>query len=395
MKFEDYKQIVRGKRNNITLVLKVTNDCPLRCTYCYHFYKNKEDMSLEMPIELLKESIVKMCLPFKEVNIHVHGGEPLSLPNEKLEEIFKFISEYRDAVKDYQKVFPAVQTNLCFYDDEKKKLIEKYQIGLSTSFDGIYHDKTRNLDVEEGINKLNGIKEKGIINVVTKDMLGKFDEQMETFEKIKNSTVMSNAVFPYCCPSESRLHPGDYADYVIKRFEYQFNNNKDFSWDTLRYFNAVVYDGKGLDCFCSYCLNSIYTINPSGVIQGCDVRHEDIYYYGNIRDIEKYEDIFELEGYQKFEKATYEVINRCSNCEAFKYCRGGCFNRVVVDEETNCIARDAYCYDIKKLIAYYKEFFAKYDNDINKLPERLRHTRIMLDKECKDKQDFYSKGENK
>lgn len=388
--FEEYQKIVRRKRVNVTLVLKVTNKCPLNCTYCYHFHNNPEDMSQDMDIELFKEAILKIAPSFEQVNIHIHGGEPLSLPGEKLEELFKFVNDYREAVKDYQEVYPAVQTNLCFYDDEKAKLFEKYQIGLSTSFDGIYNEETRGVDIQNTIDKLNGIEKKGIINVVTKEAIDQFDQQMETFGKLKDATVMSNAVFPYCCPDKSKLEPGDYANYVIKRFEYQLENNIKPSWDTLRYFNSVIHEGKGVDCFCSYCLNSIYTVNPSGRIQGCDVRHEDEYFFGNVKDICNHNDIFELEGYKRFEKITYDLMVRCSECDCYQYCKGGCFNRTMVNKDSS-LSKDSYCYDIKMMINYFKDFFNKYDNDPNKLPSLLQGSKGVLLEECKDKKDFYEK----
>lgn len=383
MNYEEYSNYVRKDRANATVVLKVTNKCPLRCKYCYHFADKSLDVNKDMPIELVKEAILKLCPPYKQVHIHIHGGEPLSLPNEQLEEIFKFINDYKMAVKDYQSVFPAVQTNLLFFDDEKKELLKKYEIGLSTSFDGICSKETRNIDVEAYINKLNNVDNKGVINVVTNETISHFDEQMETFDRLGNTTVMSNAVFPFCCPDESKLRPGEYADYIIKRFEYQLNNDKPFSFDTIRYFATVALNGKGVDCFCSLCLNSIFTVDVNGNIKGCDVRYEDIYQYGNISEINNVYDIFQLEGYQKFEKATFEVVDRCQKCEYFNYCHGGCFNRVVVN--ANKLSKDFYCYDIKIMIDYFIKFFEKYDNKIENLPEKLRKTLSMSEKYAKEK----------
>ena len=385
LELEQYQKIVRKQRDNITLVMKVTNKCHLNCKYCYHLHNATEDLNADMDINLFKESILKICPPFKSVNLHIHGGEPLTLPVETLEEIFKFVDNYREAVKDYQKVYPAIQTNLTLLTDEKKALLEKYSIQLSTSFDGYYNKETRNLDVEKSIDRLNNVDlpNKGVINVVTRETCGHFEEQMEIFDKIKNTTVMSNPVFPFCCPDESKLEPGQYADYVIKRFEYQLENDKNFSWDTLRYLSSVVNEGVGCDCFCSYCLNSIFTISPSGRIRGCDVRYEDIFFYGNIRDINNFNDIYNLEGYQKFEKATLEHVNRCSDCEYYKYCKGACFNRSVVINN-DIISKDYYCYDIKLIIQYFIDFFKEYDNDPSKLPKRLQNLNRGLMKALND-----------
>ena len=52
---DDFRNIVREKRGNCTLVLKVTNVCHLNCKYCYHLYENTEDMTKKMDIETFKE----------------------------------------------------------------------------------------------------------------------------------------------------------------------------------------------------------------------------------------------------------------------------------------------------------------------------------------------------
>lgn len=369
LNYDEFRTI-NTTRTRTTLVLKITNRCPQKCDYCYHLYNNSEDLNKEMDIKTLKEALLKIAPAFGSVDIHLHGGEPLTVNKEKLEEIFKFVSEYRESQKDKQKVCVAIQTNLLLLDEDHVKLFKKYNISVSTSYDGKITDEIRHYSHNDFLNKLDILDGKcGIINVVTKKTIENSTEHIHDLAKQFESPVLCNPVFPFCCSPADRLEPGQYSKYIIERFEYMVENNIKPSWDVMRYFKPVV--GGPRDCFCDICLNSIFTITPSGNIKGCDVRNDKEWIYGNLSEINNVYDIYQLPGYVNFEKMYHKYYNSCKKCDYFKYCKGGCLNRVTLFD--NQFGKESYCYDIKILIQYFIDYYEKHNNNIDNLPEILKN----------------------
>ena len=79
-------------RKTITLVVKVTHLCNLKCDYCFYLNKNYISSSSEsLDINRFKEILLKTSKISENINIVFHGGEPLLMP-----------IEYYNKVLDYQ-----------------------------------------------------------------------------------------------------------------------------------------------------------------------------------------------------------------------------------------------------------------------------------------------------
>ena len=61
--------------DNITVIMKPTNQCNLRCKYCYHA-DNGYDKE-KMTDQVLEKAIAVTAPFFKRVEYNWHGGEPL------------------------------------------------------------------------------------------------------------------------------------------------------------------------------------------------------------------------------------------------------------------------------------------------------------------------------
>ena len=61
--------------DNITVIMKPTNQCNLRCKYCYHA-DNGYDKE-KMTDQVLEKAIAVTAPFFKKVEYNWHGGEPL------------------------------------------------------------------------------------------------------------------------------------------------------------------------------------------------------------------------------------------------------------------------------------------------------------------------------
>lgn len=125
------------------MVIHVSNDCNLRCTYCYAaggaYGSNRCIVSLEM----LEKILDKFYGYFDEIkNIQIFGGEPLfNMP------AIQFICEYarkKSKERGFETGFGLV-TNGTLINDAFIELVEKYHINVTVSYDGDYtvNDFTR------------------------------------------------------------------------------------------------------------------------------------------------------------------------------------------------------------------------------------------------------------
>ncbi|HEX5982892.1 MAG TPA: radical SAM protein [Solirubrobacterales bacterium] len=124
-------------------VLKISKQCNLRCTYCYE-YEELGDRE-RMPIERLERFFAGLADWYRQEEIRyplrfvLHGGEPLLLPDEYLQE---FAAAQRRHLGAGEVPFSTtLQTNLTRIDAGRLRLLEELGIGLGISFDVFGEDR--------------------------------------------------------------------------------------------------------------------------------------------------------------------------------------------------------------------------------------------------------------
>ena len=139
--------------NNVKLlVLWTTNDCNLRCKYCYAKAGTKKDY---MDFETAKRIIE--TIPNDNFKIQLAGGEPLLN--------FSLIENMHDYIrKERPKVNLQMQSNGTLITEKIAKSIKKMNIAMGISLDG-------NIDINENLrgktlDTINGIKLLGKENVM-------------------------------------------------------------------------------------------------------------------------------------------------------------------------------------------------------------------------------------
>lgn len=163
-------------------IIHLTNNCNLRCKYCY---QNKSEN--EISFDNIKKLIDKEIEQKRDyVVITFYGGEPLLKKNL----IYKTV-EYIKSKKSKTKFYYGITTNGTLIDDEFLKLIKKNNFcNIAYSFDG--NEKTQNLNrvtidnkptfdiVQRNAVKLLKLK-KDIIAmvVVTKNNIGNLEENIK------------------------------------------------------------------------------------------------------------------------------------------------------------------------------------------------------------------------
>ena len=122
--------------DTFTLELKVSDQCSLRCVYCYETFTDKY-----MTEETFNEALPKIIdmmerAGTKKLNVSFFGGEPLLNF-----ELIKYATKILKRLPiDVQLV---IITNMTEIDDEKVKWIKENGVGVSWSFDGMTTSSTR------------------------------------------------------------------------------------------------------------------------------------------------------------------------------------------------------------------------------------------------------------
>ena len=212
----------------ITLILKVTDGCNLRCKYCS--IGEKSDHFNIMNVDTMKSAgdfAVKFAKEKNDNNINIilHGGEPTIIRFTEYESFCEYLLKtYKDILFKF-----SLQTNGYHFTEDFISFLKKYDINVGVSIDGNekVHDKSR-VDIngngtfdkiKQNIIKLieNEICVSGLV-VVTKDLL-KEDLSYLNFFNYYDINLKINPLLNYgeaTNDSSMWLECGDYSEYLKK-----------------------------------------------------------------------------------------------------------------------------------------------------------------------------------
>lgn len=129
----------------INLVMNISQDCNLRCKYCFastgHYKGKRTLMSQEIADKTLRW-FFNQAKQSKVLNLHLFGGEPLmNIP------LVEYIVEKCKKLEEEfsKKIFINICTNGTILNEKLLKLIKDNEIGMQISIDGpkAVHDKYR------------------------------------------------------------------------------------------------------------------------------------------------------------------------------------------------------------------------------------------------------------
>jgi len=144
-------------------IMNMTNDCNLRCRYCYaDAGSSRAKMTLDTAMNVIEQGL---SLPNRRLHILFHGGEPLL----NLDCIIEICNRVQALQTDKRITF-AIQTNGTLLNDDTVTFLKEAQIRVGLSFDGCSeaHNRLR-------VDKLGKSVWKRIIKVIS--LLKKHDVQ--------------------------------------------------------------------------------------------------------------------------------------------------------------------------------------------------------------------------
>ena len=137
--------------DNITFV--VTDDCNLRCRYCYETHKKANDMTIETALAGVDFFFDKWKHRYDRVIFDFVGGEPF-VRMDLLNKVIPYMLEKFNNQSEWKSIIFSFSTNgTCFADPAVREFIEKYHdyLSVGVSLDGCkaIHDLNRNNSFDE------------------------------------------------------------------------------------------------------------------------------------------------------------------------------------------------------------------------------------------------------
>ena len=341
----------------LTLILKGTNACNLRCAYCS--LGEKEQFSI-MSEKKMSDALIwfaQYAKQRKEATISVifHGGEPMLIsPKQYRTCIDRLLEKYADLEIRFH-----IQTNGTILTEEYLQLIKEYDIKVGASLDGsaYVHDMQRKTVHQQKTyeiiwKNILHMKKEGIsvsaLMVLTKIAM---ETDLSYLNKLCEMDIPLK-INPLLQIGEAKNHTelalelGDYSRYLIGVYEYLLQNDLHVNISPIEeIFQGIFSDSTPKGCtFNAECCKHFLCINQDGDIYPCG-RFADIEIckLGTIEiGIEKQEQYKDL-----LEQRKTCLLEKCRNCIYLKYCNGGC-NAYLKTEESAIL-----CEEYQRIFSYF------------------------------------------
>jgi uncharacterized protein len=325
----------------MTVVMKATRLCNLRCTYCHSWAEGPDQtMSFQVLARTIRETTGTQGV--RALSYYWHGGEVTLLKPKFFRKMIWLQQQFK---QPGQRISNLIQTNATHMTDEWLDFLSALHMGVGISLDGPpeLHDKRRRtVDsepsshlVREGIQKLRsrGIPF-GVLMVVDEDV-ARYDPSalLQFFidvgvDRVEFLNVVPENVFESGRPHGRYLPLPEFVRFLVSIFEVwkrDFRNR--IQINTLEQFIAALRSGqRPIQCLWSGdCAGKFVTVEANGDIAPCDrqigMPHSTM---GNILS-RSLTDI--LQGAAFVHLARQEARRAKSemqSCRWFHVCQGGC-----------------------------------------------------------------------
>ena len=329
-----------GGQAVLTVIMKATRLCNLRCTYCHSWRSGpNQKMSFEVLARATHSALRDPSVA--SVDFVWHGGEATILPVDFYGKALWLQERFR---RPGQTVLNTVQTNGTRLSDDWLAFLRDHDISVGVSLDGPpeIHD-ARRLDaagrptserVREGIERLraSGITRWGVLMVVDEDVCRVGARRiLEYLDEIGVERVALLNVLPENAPTGTPLQ-GDYlrfpryVEFLRELFDVWWNEYRErIVVRELADLSGQVAGGNAQICvFAGECFGAYLTVEPTGEVSACDKYIDDgEYRFGHVLETGLAgAHLSERLGAVRRENA--RAVERMRNCRWFGVCHGGC-----------------------------------------------------------------------
>lgn len=273
----------------ITVIVKPTNACNLRCKYCYADSGKGEIMDTET----LENMITKFQNEYEDIKYLWHGGEPLLAGKEFYKEALKLEKKKK---KPNQTITNSIQTNGILLDDFIDSFKKNgFSVGLSIDGPKEIHDLNRiypdgSGSFDDVMKSVNLMKEKGLnvgaVCVLNKENIKSIDDIYDFFIKedigFKVNPIISDG---RAKNSDLSITPKEYGLALIHLFDRWFYEEKIYSFSTLKDFVEMTLFHEPITCTFTECQKGFISVDEKGDVYPCGRFVGDKeFLYGNINE---------------------------------------------------------------------------------------------------------------
>lgn len=341
----------------ITLIIKPTDACNIRCKHCYHAQVGYSDNLLQL--KNVFKLIDLAAQKYTHITIMFHGGEPLCAPIE----YYIKVLEYSKLEKFKHIRFRwLLQTNAININENWSEFLKENHFSVGTSFDGPVNNVLRQKTKEAlaGIKLLQRYKVPvSAIATLSSITIGNMVDIYEFF-KLENLDFKFGYVFKsgaavdndfLCVDEPTKLK------YLIEFYKYWAKDtscNIDCG-DAVQITNLLLHQPIKL-CVYQSCLSQWVCLSSNGNLYPCGRNWGDEYRLGNIESIDDFDDIWDSDSFHLLLQKTITRREKCKNCEFFSICKSGCNNDCLLNGDI-CNKDNSQCLYFNRCVNELKPFF--------------------------------------
>ena len=309
--------------SRISLVVKVTNGCNLRCKYCYNGEEGFKPKKLSL--EHFDKALRMLAKENNEIVVIWHGGEPLTCGIDYYKKAMKIEEELK---LDFNvEIENHVQTNGTLINNEWVKFFVKNKFKVGMSFDGI-HNETYRGETQKTLNAMDLLKKNKIrFGAMAVVVDGDYDliENYKFFAERQIPIEFSHMIPEGSGKNLAQLSANEYAENTCKLFDYWLHDKNGVPIRMFNSFIVMALGGPARICDHSSCHGKYLCINADGDLFNCSRSAIHKYCFGNIENVNELSEVFASEGFKNLVMGSIKRRNACkASCPYFELCKGGC-----------------------------------------------------------------------
>jgi uncharacterized protein len=366
-----------------TVILKVVAPCNLNCTYCYEYnrgdetWRSKPKFISPETVAMVGARIYEYCIKrdIKQFNVNLHGGEPLMLGCDRIEELLTKLKESTPGIT----LKIGIQTNGTLFKPSILDLIGREKISVGVSIDGnARHNRLRvNHSGQPSFDKVR----KGIFELksATSQFAGLqavIDLDSEPEEVILALSEYDPPALDLLPPFANHSNPGDVSEkkyslgeWLSRGFQFWASNER-LAKIRIRYFEDALQSlliGESRSDWFSFNPPGYFIIASDGTYEGLDtlkvagtagrVLNSNV----QTSSIEA----IELHPYMLMRTKKFDGLSKaCQACELARIC-GGSYFPTRFSEDNGFDNPSFYCPDMKIFFATLVNWCALHKAHVN------------------------------
>ena len=352
---------------NISIIIKVTEQCNLSCKYCYQ--STRSNLPVMHPDVLRKVTTSALQASCEGVDFIWHGGEPLLAGTS----FFQLALDLQKKLGKNKMILNSIQTNLTLVDEEIAWFLKdnKFRIGISIDGPKSIHDRYRvypdgNGTFEDVMSSLKTLREVGgdtaAICVITKESILRFKEIYDFFNSLKIDFRM-NPVMPDANLRDTLPLPDEFGKMLIDFFNL-WSEDGSSACEVANFteiIDSFVLGWQNHCIFMDSCFGNFLSIDPKGNIYPCDTFcNREGFVLGHISEC-SIEEALEGTHISTLRKKRLEGVRKaCVSCKHISYCFGGCPHNALLSNK-DVTKKDYYCRSYGMLFDHIAGWLTKMD----------------------------------